>query len=231
MPSPTGYGTAMAAPRHIAVIPDGNRRWARSRGLEPVAGHAAGINAMTAVIEAAWAAGVETFTFWWGSPANLTTRAPEEVAGIIAALSGWLTRSAPALLAAHDAQLSVLGRWPALCPSLIEPVQRAAASAGQGPRRLVVLMGYDGREEILAAAAAAGGDRQAFQAALWTGGLPPVDLVVRTGGEPHLSAGFLLWWIAEARLVFSSVLWPAFTPANLRSSLVEFGAAERRFGR
>lgn len=186
---------------------------------------------MTPAIESAWAAGVETFSFWWGSPANLTARAPEEVAGIVDALSGWLTAAAPGLLASHDAQLSVLGRWPELCPALSEPVRIATAAAGQGRRRLVVLMGYDGREEILAAAAAAGGDRQAFEAALWTGGLPPVDLVVRTGGEPHLSAGFLLWWIAEARLVFSPVLWPSFSAGDLQSALADFAHAERRFGR
>lgn len=220
--------------RHLALVPDGNRRWARARGLGPAEGHAAGIHNVGRLAAAAWADGVEAVTFWWGSPANLLRRDPVEVAHIVGVLADWLDGPGAALLAAHGATFEALGRWPELCPELAGPVARARSAAGPGPRRLVLLMGYDGRDELRAAAEAlhgGGADEAAFTAATWTGHLPPVDLVLRTGGEPHLSAGFLLWSIAEARLAFSPTLWPAFTPAALRRHLARARATPRRYGR
>lgn len=215
--------------RHLALIPDGNRRWARARGLPEVAGHAAGIQNLGPLVAAAWASGVEVCTFWWSSPANLSRRAPAEVAGIVGALEGWLRREAGPLLAAHGASFSLRGRWAELCPSLGPAAATLPPDPGRG-RRLVGLMAYDGQEEVLAAAAAAGGDRARFEAALWTGTLPPVDLVLRTGGEPHLSAGFMLWWIANTQLAFTDTLWPALTPDELRAHLARAAQTPRRFG-
>ena len=220
----------MAPPRHIAVIPDGNRRWARARGLEPVEGHRAGLVAMTRIASAAWDAGVEVFTFRWGSPANLTLRSTDEVAHIVGGLAEWLSGPASSLLERYDAHIDVIGRWPEICPSLLPAVDRARASSGGGPRRLVVLMAYDGQEEILSATERADGTPEGFEAALWTGHLPPADLVLRTGGEPHLSAGFLLWQIANAQLAFLPIHWPAMTPEDLARALEEYSATERRFG-
>lgn len=225
----------MSPPRHLAFIPDGNRRWARARGLPVGAGHAAGIENVGVLVAAAWEAGVETVTFWWGSPANLTQRAPDEVATIVGVLEAWLADGGAALLARYGADFEALGRWAELCPSLMAGVTAARAGATPGAaRKLVLLMAYDGRDEIRAAAAAlhgGGPDAATFSRALWTGHLPPVDLVVRTGGEPHLSAGFLLWQIAEARLAFLAEPWPACTPAALHEVLADYGSGERRFGR
>ena len=221
----------VSVPRHLALIPDGNRRWSRDQGRPGPDGHLAGIQAVGPVVSAAWAAGVEVVTFWWGSPANLLHRPPSEVATIVGALRDWMETVLPGLLSSQQAAFSIQGRWAELCPSLSAGVSAAHAAAGPGPRTLVILMGYDGRDEILAAAAAAGGDRARFEASLWTGGLPPVDLVLRTGGEPHLSAGFMLWWIAEAQLHFSPVLWPAFGPDELRAVLAAYAHTPRRLGR
>jgi undecaprenyl diphosphate synthase len=221
------------APRHLAVVPDGNRRWARARGLGPADGHRAGIANVGAVADAAFAAGVEVFTFWWGSPANLTKRAPAEVAAIADVLDRWLRGEGAALIARWGCRFDAIGRWPELCPQIRPGVEAAAAAAGDGPRRLVLLMGYDGREEILDAAERLGGrpvDADAFGRALWTGDLPPVDLLIRTGGEPHLSAGFLLWRIAEAQLAFPEDLWPAFGPPRLREEVERFAGLQRRHG-
>ncbi len=224
-------------PRHVAVIPDGNRRWARARGLAPGDGHLAGIANVGAIASAAWDAGVETFTFWWGSPANLTKRSPDEVAAIVRALRDWLTGEGASLLTFRGAAFEVHGRWEELCPELRPGVEAAVGAAAEatGPaaRRLVLLMAYDGREEIQAAADRLGGGGASaahFGAATWTGGLPPVDLLIRTGGEPHLSAGFLLWGIAEAQLTFPPTLWPDYTPAALRDDLERYARTERRFG-
>lgn len=220
-------------PRHLAIVPDGNRRWARARGLPVGEGHRAGIAGVGPVAAAAWAAGVEVVTVWWGSPANFERRAPDEVRDIGGALGDWLSAAAPALLSAYGARFDLRGRWAEYFPGLAGPAATAGAAVGPGPRRLVVLMAYDGRDELRAAATALGGggpDAATFARALWTGDLPPVDLVVRTGGEPHLSAGFLLWHIAEAELAFVESPWPDFGPADLAPLLTAYGRRERRFG-
>jgi undecaprenyl diphosphate synthase len=222
------------APRHLAIIPDGNRRWARTRGLPAFDGHRKGIQVIGEITTAAWAAGVEVVTFWWGSPANLTQRSPEEVAVITGALDRWLAGDGADRIARAGAQFLALGRWQTLCPQIEPGVAAARAAAGPGPRTLVLLLACDAREEILAAAdalAGSGGGPDAFRAELWTGALPPVDLVLRTGGQPHLSSGFLLWQIAEAQLSFSARLWPDFDAAALDETLAVYASTERRYGR
>lgn len=221
------------APHHLAIVPDGNRRWARARGQGPGEGHAAGIANVGAVAQAAFEAGVQVFTFWWGSPANLTKRSPTEVEAITGVLESWLRGAGAALIERWDARFDAIGRWPALCPDILPGVEAATAAAGAGPRRVVLLMGYDGREELLDGARRMGEqalDVADFGRTLWTGELPPVDLLIRTGGEPHLSAGFLLWRIAEAQLAFPEDLWPAFGPARLGQELERFAGIERRHG-
>jgi undecaprenyl diphosphate synthase len=218
--------------RHLAIIPDGNRRWARARGLAPEEGHEHGIALFTPLIRRAFQRSVETFTFWWGSPANLQRRSSSEVAAIVASLAGWLEHDCPQLLRAFDCRLEMLGRWREMCPGLAEPLARAQAAAGQGPRRIVVLMAYDGRDELQAAVAAAteSGSSAAFPEHLWTAHLPPVDLLVRTGDSAHLSAGFMLWSIAEARLAFPGRLWPDMSADALGLLLDQASAQERRYG-
>ena len=223
-------------PRHLAIVPDGNRRWARARGLAPSEGHRAGIQAVGPVAEAAWEAGVEVFTFWWGSPSNLLHRDPDEVEVITGCLRDWLAGDGASLVSRAEASFEIHGRWEELCPAIRSGVDAIgeAAAAGPRPRRLVLLMAYDGLEEIRAAADALGGggpSAGAFSRATWTGGLPPVDLLVRTGGEPHSSAGFMAWSAADAQLAFPPVMWPAFTPPLLAGILRTYGETGRRFGR
>lgn len=212
--------------RHLAVIPDGNRRWAHQQGLSSAQGHQEGIRKVGEVAGWAYAFGLEVFTFWWGSPANLRRRSPEE--RIVESLGEWLQKEAPSLLENWDAEVEVIGRWRELCPSLLPAVE--GVSSRRGRRRLVVLMAYDGQEELLAAAARGPQSREELQQGLWTGALPPVDLVLRTGGEPHLSAGFLLWQIAEAQLAFSNTLWPAMQQPEFYAILQQFSGTPRRYG-
>jgi undecaprenyl diphosphate synthase len=218
--------------RHLAIIPDGNRRWARAHGLAPEQGHAHGIALFSPLIERAFQHSVETFTFWWGSPANLQLRSSSEVAAIVASLASWLENDCPALLRSFDCGIEMLGRWPELCPELAGPLARARAAAGQGTRRIVVLMAYDGRDELKAAVEAAtrAGASAEFPKHLWTAHLPPVDLLLRTGDSSHLSAGFMLWAIAEARLIFPSRLWPEMTADELERLITQADAQERRYG-
>lgn len=215
---------------HLAVIPDGNRRWARARDLTPQQGHAHGIANVGPIATRAWESGVEVFSFWWGSPANLTKRSPAEVEAIVGVLNDWLTDVAPGLLQQHDARFSVHGLWEQHCPELARGIEAARAAQGSGPRRLVLLMAYDGRDELVAAASRGPTTREELAAGLWTADLPPVDLVLRTAGEPHLSAGFLLWHLAEAQLAFVDEPWPAFTVEVLDRVLDTYGGTARRFG-
>ena len=219
--------------RHLALIPDGNRRWARAHGLSVRAGHAAGIARLPALAPCAWEAGVEVLSFWWGSPANLQLRAPEEVEGIVDVLKQALQGPVLEAAQAAGAGVELIGGWAKTCPELAD-----AAAALPRPRagrpRLCILMAYDGRDEIRAAAEALGGagsDAEHFTQALWTGHLPPVDLVLRTGGEPHLSAGFMLWSIAEAQLYFSPKLWPDFSTEDLHQAIAHSRGTVRRRGR
>lgn len=221
----------MSVPRHVAVIPDGNRRWAEARGMAPTEGHRAGIRRMSAIAAEAFAQGVEVFSFWWGSPANLEQRAAAEVEVIVGSLGEWLVSAGVELLRAHDARFEMIGRWRELCPSLTGAVEVAHAAAGSGPCTLAVLMAYDGRDELVAAAKSGVASREALGSALWTAPLGPVDLVIRTGEAPHLSAGFMLWQIAEAQLHFSAKLWPDFGVEDFRAALAAFAGTERRFGR
>jgi len=218
--------------RHLSLIPDGNRRWARARGQGPRQGHEAGLATLGRILPAAFEAGVEVCSFWWGSPANLLRRERPEVAAITGGLDRWLQQVAPRVLADHDACFEVHGRWQELCPEITPGVEAARAAAGGGPRTLVLLMAYDGRDELVHAARRAGSevDRAGLQALMWTGGLPPVDLVVRTGGEAHLSADYLLWQIAETQLCFTDVLWPDYTSADLQRALDDAAKVGRRFG-
>ena len=217
--------------RHLAIIPDGNRRWARDRGRSVQAGHQAGIAAVDAAVREAFAQGVEVVTFWWGSPANLTKRAPEEVRGIVDALGEWLDGPALALLRETDARFDAYGRIDELCPELTPKVRCAREAGGAGPRRLVLLMGYDGRDELREAASAfAKNACSSLEEGLWTADLPDVDLLLRSGDSAHLSAGFMLWRIAEARLAFVAEPWPAVTPAVLRRELAAAGTQARRYG-
>lgn len=218
--------------KHLAIIPDGNRRWARERGLTVQDGHREGIRAIDNAIRVAFDRGVEIVTFWWGSPANLTQRAPDEVRGIVDALLAWLTSSAPALLRETGARFEAHGRVAELCPELMPAIRTLTESADTGLRRVVLLMGYDGRDELRAAADAfAEGRCASLEAGLWTGGLPDVDLLLRSGGSAHLSAGFMLWRIAEARLAFVDTLWPAVTSALLEEQLDRASGQARRYGR
>lgn len=221
----------MGSIRHIALIPDGNRRWARAHGKSVADGHRAGIAAMTGALSTCFDSGAETASFWWSSPANLTRRDPEEVRRIVGVLAQWLHTDLPQLLAQYDANFVALGRWRALCPELIGPIDNVAGKGGK--RTIALLMAYDGRDEIRAAADALGGggdSREAFERALWTGGLGPVDLLVRTGDSTHLSAAFMAWQASEARLYFAREMWPAITPARLAEIIAQAGGVERRYG-
>ena len=227
-------------PRHVAIIMDGNGRWARSRGLPRVAGHRAGAQAVRRTIEAAGQHGVGWLTLYAFSSENWR-RPQAEVTDLTGLLRHYL-RNEVAELAREGVRLRVIGDRERFDPDIRDELAAAERlTAGNLRLNLTVALSYGGRAEIVAAAracaaAAAAGrldagriDEADFAGFLFTDGIPDPDLVVRTSGEQRLS-NFLLWQTAYSELVFLDVFWPDFGPAHFGEAMAEYARRERRFG-
>jgi undecaprenyl diphosphate synthase len=229
------------APQHLAVIMDGNGRWARRRALPRQAGHHAGIKPVRATVELCAQSGVETLTLFAFSSENWR-RPVEEVRGLMSLFVDALEREV-AELDSNGIRLKFIGDLDALSPTLRRTTEQAARTTEHNTRMdLVVAVAYGGRWDLtqavrkLATDAAAGKldpqkiDEAAVAAALQTAACPNVDLLIRTGGEKRVS-NFMLWEIAYAEFYFSDVLWPDFTAAELRKAFEFYARRQRRFGR
>jgi undecaprenyl diphosphate synthase len=227
-------------PRHVAIIMDGNGRWAKARRLPRVAGHRAGVEAVRRIVRAAPRLGIETLTLYAFSSENWR-RPAEEVSDLMSLLRHHLLAELEEL-DANGARLSLIGDWRSLKPDVVERLENAIDFTRRNARfRLVVALNYGGQDELaramqgIAARVAAGtlapGDITPALIAdsLDTSDLPPVDLIIRTSGEQRLS-NFLLWQAAYAEMWFTPVLWPDFGEATLREAAESFAARERRFG-
>jgi undecaprenyl diphosphate synthase len=204
---------------------DGNGRWALARGLPRIAGHAAGVEAVRRAVESAPAAGIATLTLFAFSSDNWR-RPAEEVQALMHLLAAYL-ESETARCIENGVRVEVIGRRDRLDASLAAAIARAEAATAAGARlRLRVALDYSGRDAILAAARAA--RDLSFDAVASALG-PPVDLLIRTGGERRLS-DFLLWESAYAELVFTRTMWPDFDAPDLAAAVREFRSRQRRFG-
>jgi undecaprenyl diphosphate synthase len=222
---------------HVAVIMDGNGRWATGRGMPRVAGHRQGAKAVRRTVEAAPDAGVGTLTLYAFSSDNWA-RPPREVAALMRLFRGYLA-SETARLIDNGVRLSVVGRRDRLGDPLVRAIAGAEdATAGGSRLHLRLAIDYSARDVIARAAALAGGaepTRDEFARLLSRAigdpfPTPEVDLLVRTGGEQRLS-DFLLWECAYAELHFTPRMWPDFDGAALAEAVGEFRRRERRFGR
>lgn len=197
---------------HVAVIPDGNGRWAAARRLPRTVGHRAGARAVRRIVEAAPSLGIDTLTLYAFSSDNWQRPAPE-VSGLMRLLETYL-RSETARCIDEGVRVRVIGRRDRLAPALVGAIEAAeAATSGGGALDLNVAVDYSSRHAI------ATGER-----------LSDVDLLVRTGGEQRLS-DFLLVESAYAELYFTPRLWPDFGPDDLAAAVAAFHARDRRFGR
>ena len=228
------------APRHVAIIMDGNGRWAKKRMLPRIAGHKKGIEAAKAVVRAAGDLGLEVLTLYAFSTENWN-RPPDEVSDLMGLLRHFI-RNDIAELAKNGVQLRVIGDWRSLQPDLVSLIEDAVAkTAANAGTTLVIALNYGSQAEIanavraLAVRAVAGEIDPAtiaisdIDAQLETADLPPPDLVIRTSGEQRLS-NFLLWQAAYAELLFVDTLWPDFGAKELGAALDRFALRERRFG-
>ena len=233
-------GGRSEGPRHVAIIMDGNGRWATKRGLPRVAGHRAGAEAVRNTLKAAAKAGIEVLTLYAFSSENWR-RSEEEVSDLKGLLGYYLERELDELTR-QGVRLLLIGDHRAFGPQLVERLERAVERTAANDRlTLVVALNYGARGEIanaaraLALKAKAGDldpatiDEASFGSELTTAGLPELDLIIRTSGEKRLS-NFLLWQAAYAELLFIDTLWPDFDEDVLKAALDEFAGRQRRFG-
>ncbi len=221
-------------PRHVAVIMDGNGRWAAARGLPRVAGHKAGVDSVRAIVRAAGELGIKTLTLYSFSTENWLR--PAEEVGELMKLLSWALRKETLELDKSGVRLSAIGRLEALPAAVRQELESATLRLKDNTGlHLVLALNYGGRQEILDAAnkaLAAGAqslDERAIADNLYTAQLPELDLMIRTSGEVRIS-NFLLWQVAYAELFVTPVLWPDFRKEHLVAALEDFSKRDRRFG-
>lgn len=227
-------------PLHIAIIMDGNRRWAQARGLPVALGHKAGAEAARRAVEAAADLGVSWLTLFAFSSENWR-RPLEEVSALTGLLRLYL-RAEVANLVKEGVRLRVIGDYERFGPEMARAVRAAEEQTAGGTRlNLNVALSYGARDEILAAARAAARavaegrlapealDEATFSNFLFTAGIPDPDLIIRTSGEQRLS-NFMLWQAAYSEFLFQDVLWPDFGAGHLAAAVDDFRRRERRYG-
>jgi undecaprenyl diphosphate synthase len=227
-------------PRHVAIIMDGNRRWAQGRGLPVALGHKAGAEAARRTVEAAAELGISWLTLFAFSSENWR-RPLEEVSALKGLLRLYL-RAEVATLVKEGVRLRIIGDYGRFGPEMVRAIHAAEQATAGGTRlNLNIALSYGARDEILgavreAARAIAEGrlapealDEARFGTLLQTAGVPDPDLIIRTSGEQRLS-NFLLWQAAYAEFVFQDVLWPDYRAEHLAEAVQSFARRERRYG-
>lgn len=227
-------------PNHIAVIPDGNRRWAKERGLPESMGHWEGAKNTQNILKIALDLKIPCFTFWGCSVGNLTKRKKTEVSVLYKIFEMYFKKLIKAK-EVHDnkIKISILGSWRDYFPTKTKEVAEKliAITENYTGQQLNFLMAYSGTEEMVRAVRNITKNNnkevneKTIKQNLYTKDLPPVDLIIRTGGEPHLSAGFMMWDASDAQLFFSDLMYPAFTPAEFQKAIDIYNQRERRLGK
>jgi undecaprenyl diphosphate synthase len=229
-------------PIHVAIIPDGNRRWAKKRGLKPWDGHEKAAQNLEHIFRAAFDLGVKYLTFWGSSVDNLTKRPFAEKRALLDIYKRYFKK----LIESEDihrdkTRINVIGKWEEQFPESLKKIIQECVEKTKNYKNqyLNFLLAYSGDDEMVEAARKIAkkcktGMRvtaQSIKENLMTRDLPPVDLLIRTGGEPHNSAGFMMWDVANAQLYFSEKMNPDFGVADLKAAVAEYTKRERRYGK
>lgn len=225
--------------RHVAIIMDGNGRWAKKRFLPHAMGHKKGVEAVRRTVRAAGEFGLEALTIYAFSSENW--KRPEgEVNDLMMLLRNYIQSDLDEFIA-NDVRLKVIGNYKALAPDIVDLIDDAIAKTAHGKTTLAVALNYGSQDELVRvtrkiADMQSSGEIQSdeinetlFASMLDTADLPPLDLLIRTSGEHRLS-NFMLWQCAYAEMWFTDVLWPDFGEEYLEKALQDFASRERRFG-
>jgi undecaprenyl diphosphate synthase len=223
-------------PRHIAIVMDGNRRWARQRHLPAIAGHRAGVETIRRTLRHARERGVRYLTLYSFSTENWK-REPTEVQGLMRLLEETILRETETLVR-DRVRLRVIGRLGDLSEGLRRAIESAAKATDGGTDTMTIAFNYGGRAEIVDAVRKVVSDgvaaddvgEEAIAERLYAPDIPDPDLLIRTGGELRVS-NFLLWQVAYAEMWATPVLWPDFAVKDLDDAIASYASRERRFGR
>lgn len=232
-------------PKHVAIIPDGNRRWARKKGLHPWIGHREGLNHFEKVLNKALELKIPYLTFWGGSWDNLTKRAKIEINFLFKVYTEQFKRIInDKRIHRNKVKVNVFGRWREIFP---KETQRAIEEAMKATKNynkyfFTFLLAYNGTDEMMDCVQKIVRlnnpnktikiNQNLIKENLWTKDLPQVDLVIRTGcgGDPHLSAGFMMWDTAYSQLYFTDTLFPDFSSKEFEKIVKDYSKRERRLG-
>ena len=225
-------GDGQNAARHVAIIMDGNGRWAKKRMLPRAMGHKRGVEAVRNIVRAAGDFGLEALSLYAFSSENWK-RPEDEVSDLMGLLRAYI-KSDIAEFEANDVRLKIIGDYKALAPDIVDMIEDALArTSGNKRTTLAVALNYGSQDELVRAAnaAARGGaiTAEAIEANLDTADMPPLDLLIRTSGEHRLS-NFMLWQAAYAEFWFTDTLWPDFGKEEFGQALKDFAGRERRYG-
>ncbi len=217
--------------KHVAIIMDGNGRWAKKRGLPRAVGHQRGVEAVRRLVRGLEPMGLECLTLYAFSSENWK-RPDDEVDDLMNLMRRFIKSDLPEFVA-NSVKLKIIGDWQSLAPDIVAMLEDALTQTANGTKTLAVALNYGGQHEIARAAAKAAATGavtvESIAAQLDTADLPPLDLLIRTSGEVRLS-NFLLWQSAYAEMLFVDTLWPDFEPAHLTQALDDFARRERRYG-
>ena len=232
VPAAKTGGQGQVQARHVAIIMDGNGRWAKKRRLPRAVGHQKGVEAVRALVRGAQGLGLDVLTLYAFSTENW--RRPEDEISDLMGLMKRFILSDLDEMAQNNVRLKIIGDYKAFKPDLVELIEGALArTAANTGTTIAVALNYGSMDEIARAATRAAAQGQitpeTIAMHLDTADLPPLDLLIRTSGEERLS-NFLLWQAAYAELWFTDVLWPDFTPEHLQEALAAFANRERRYG-
>lgn len=227
----------------MAIIPDGNRRWARKYGLRPWEGHEEGAKNLERVLKVNLDLGVKHVTFWGSSMDNMQKRPWREKKALLEVYRRhFLKLLDDKDIHDNEVQINIIGRWEEQFPEALKKILHKCINKTKKYKKhfLSFLLAYSGDDEMVEAANKIIGKfkgrvkritARMLKEHLMTRDLPPVDLLVRTGGEPHNSTGFMMWDTANAQLFFSEVLWPDFDEKKMREAILDFERRGRRYGK
>jgi len=229
-------------PNHVAIIPDGNRRWARSRKLDPWEGHEAGAKNLEKLVSFALKKGIHCLSFWGSSLDNLKKRPFREKRALLDIYKRYFERLIESEeIKNEEVKINVIGRWEEQFPETLKKSIEELIDKTKNYRKKILnlLLAYSGTDEMMRAVQNIN-DRyksktkittKMIKENLMTREIPAVDYVIRTGGEPHLSAGFMMWDSADAQLYFSDLNFPDFSEKFFNEALADYSRRQRRFGK
>lgn len=229
-------------PNHVAVIPDGNRRWAKKRGLPAWDGHEAGAQNLEKLIKFSSQKGIQCLSFWGSSLDNLKKRPLEEKRALLKIYEKYFFRLIENKdISEKEVKINFIGHWQEQFPKSLKEIINQIIHKTRNYKKIILnfFLAYSGTDEMLRAVGRMAEKyslkeeitAEIIKDNLMTRGIPAVDLVIRTGGEPHLSSGFMMWDTADAQLYFSEEYFPDFDEKKFDVALQDYAERQRRFGK